>query len=802
MEVSVRRIVPWVVDWMTEDLQAVWPVTEGGISQSWQVEFQMPDLSIITVSAAKAQRMGYGLNATATRVVFRAPYNTSESRIIKNGSYHLEVILAKMYYSQPLIRLIVDTTTACPADPPMITNTSIFWLTPAILSPLVLDLVAYRDRGVSMGVDGRLLDPSVIATNGYSLSKNATTVNVTVPIGAPGGYTESDIVNNTYGTTYHIHLLLVHHWRGATADTTRHSAIKPINTPFMPQVPIFINRTVPETRYFNVSLGNFFPDVGLKAFIIKKVMVTLDEASRRGFRVGTVDNKNGTSAYVLQVPFGDPLVEQKYLEGNKRVYTLYVTYILTLLSKKKDFTYTDVVECVLKDVVPPTYDKTCTNNSLILNMTRGNMDMYWIPYIRDLPLTQALAASQNYKITQRASTLLIEVPLFSVGLVYEDITLRGIRARLDFALKDNKTLQVRSSYSFACNFPTDRLLLCLPNGTMKATVLSLDTKPRFDPRETHLKDPTCKPQEANNDLALFSFSVFSCGTTRQFVGGYLVYENEVTFDRKGLPPIKPIISRNSTYRLTLRCRYPLTDTQQVVGKYNTTIIGRRGISTDFSNEQAKVLRKRDENTQVSDLKVARDRTFTSFYHPGDFPLLIQQEESLYFEVDERRRGTSPTRAVRLQECWATPSHRTDGFPQWDLIMDGCAQKGTNYSVDLVQGPPSRFQLKIEGGLSEQYQLFVYCQGLVCDSLLESDRCQTACNEAKPGVWRRTVPVAEPYELLSAGPIRIGPGEAEVQYRHVEEKSWSTWIWLLSVGLAFIAAFTVGSVILALRLFVC
>ncbi|OCT59506.1 hypothetical protein XELAEV_18000928mg [Xenopus laevis] len=798
MEVSVRRIVPWIVDWMTEDLQAVWPVTEGGISQRWQVEFQMPDLSTIMVSAVEAQRMGYGLNATATRVVFRAPYNTSESQIIKVGSYKLEVILAKMYYSQPLIRLIVDTTTACPSDAPIITKTSIFWLTPAILKPLVLDLVAYKDRGVSMGVDGRLLDSSVIAANGYSLSKNATTVNMTVPIGAPGGYTESDIVNNTYGTTYHIHLLLVNHWRGATADTTRHSVIKPIITPFLPLLPIFFNRTVPENRYFNVSLGNFFPDVGLKAFIIRTVMVTLDEANRRGFRVQTTDNGNGTRAFVLQVPFSDPLVEQKYLEGNKRMYILSVTYILTLLNKKKDFTYTDVVECLLQDVVPPNYDQICEKDRLILNMTRGNMDMYWIPYIRNLPLTEALATSQNYKITQRGLTLLIEIPLFSVGLVYEDITLRGIKARVDFSLKDNKTLQVRSNYSFVCNFPTDRLLLCLPNGTMKATVFSLDTKPRFDPRQTHLKDPTCKPQEADNDRALFSFSVFSCGTTRQFVGDYLVYENEVTFDRKGLPPIKPIISRNSTYRLTLRCRYPLMDTQRLGGRYDT-IIGRRGFSADPVSEQAKVIRKRDERAQASDLKVAKDETFSSFYHPGDFPILIQQEETLYFEVDERR-VTSPTHDVRLHECWATPAQRTDGFPQWDLIVDGCAQKGNNYSADLVQGSPSRFQLRIEGSLSDQ--LYVYCQGLICDSLLEAERCQSSCKEAKPGVWRRTVPVLEPYELWSTGPIRIGTGESEVQYRHVEEKSWKTWMWLLSVGLAFVAAFTVGLVILAMRLFVC
>ncbi|KAG8430290.1 hypothetical protein GDO86_018044, partial [Hymenochirus boettgeri] len=667
MEVSVRRIVPWVTDWTTNDTQTVWPVdTQGGLSPSWQVEFKMLDNSVLMVTAADAFRMGYGLNATATRVVFRAPYNTSESRIMKVGGYKLEVILAKMYYSQPLIQLIVDTTTACPYDPPVFTNTTVSWLTPTMVTPLVVDYTTYSDRGVSMGVDGNLLEPNVIAQNGYILNNNGTTVDVTVPIGAPGGYTESDILNNQYGSTYHIQLLLVHHWRGAVADTTRHSAIKPISTPFRPQTLIFINNTDPKTRLFNVSLGNFFPDVDLKSFVIKGVNVALEEAKIRGFQVAKVDNRNGTDAYVLQVPFSDPLVKQEHLHGSIRQYTLYVTYVMTLLTKNKNFTYTDVVVCQLEDVVLPSYNKTCGKDRFILNMTRGNMDLYWIPFIRNLPLSETLVKSQNYRIFQNGSFFYMEVPLFAVGLVYEDISLRGIQARLDFSLKDNKTLQVRSSYSFECNFPTGRLLVCLPNGTMKATVLGLDTQPPFDPRETHLKDPTCKPQEANKDRALFSFSVYTCGTTRQFDSDYLVYENEVTFDRKGLPPSRSVISRNSTYRLTLRCRYPIVDTEQLVGRYNRTIYGPRGLSTDFSSVEAKVIRKRTDNTKVSDLKVAKDDTFTSFYTAWDFPVLLQRDEDLYFQAHEENEN--PLR-MEIQDCWATTSQQLM-LPTWDLIVDG------------------------------------------------------------------------------------------------------------------------------------
>ncbi|MGH0135415.1 UNVERIFIED_CONTAM: hypothetical protein FKN15_035523 [Acipenser sinensis] len=47
---------------------------------------------------------------------------------------------------------------------------------------------------------------------------------------------------------------------------------------------------------------------------------------------------------------------------------------------------------------------------------------------------------------------------------------------------------------------------------------------------------------------------------KDIMNNYLVYENEVMYTRALFPPSAPVITRDSEYRLTIRCRYPLNDT--------------------------------------------------------------------------------------------------------------------------------------------------------------------------------------------------------------------------------------------------
>ncbi|XP_077117751.1 uncharacterized protein LOC143774247 [Ranitomeya variabilis] len=778
MEVSVTRIIPAAI---LKILNLSGPVV--GISQRWQVWFNN---SNVPISAQDAINKGYGVSATVTRVVLRSPYVTPESQIVEHGNFHLDVVASNMLYSQTLLRIIVDTTIACPNDPPVFTDSTLSWFSPAVLSPLISGDFTMNE--LDMGVNGELINSTQITAYKYILRYDISEVEVTVPYGAPGGYLESDIINNTYTTQYRIHLLLQRQWLGINEDdSTTHTSYKPIIAPRVVHVPVFLNHTIKEDGYFNVSLGNFYSDMSVKSFIIYRVPLALDELPRRQMTIETAINPNDTHAFYLTVPFSDPVVEQTYLGGFERRYRLYVTYILVLLPQNKNLTYSGVVDCIIADAVPPSITSHCENDHLVINVERGNMDYYWLPYIRELPLNNALITSQNIIVQNSVTALDIEVPYTAVGLTYEVVSLDRSVASLNFTFRHNITQEIKFSHAISCPFPT-RGLICLSNGTMIAVVNSTVTKPEFDAHKAHLRDPNCTPKEATSEKALFIFAAYTCGTTRRFDGDYLVYENEVTFDRQVLFPEQPIISRDSSYRMTLRCRYPIRDNLWISGQHRNAISG-------IATSRAKVLRRR-ARTHMADLKLAKDESYAAFYQDGDFPVSVRPADVLHFQADVQ----SPEPMAELKDCWATTLPGKNGMTQWDLIVDGCGVEAEYVSTDVEASTEGSLRFKLKLHEAPISQLFIHCKVIICDALTHPESCTKICNQTAHLMDKRSAPLAT--ELVSAGPVQIVGRQSGVMYQHVAgETSWSTWTWALSLGLAVISAFTVGAIVLTIRLFI-
>ncbi|XP_072833095.2 uncharacterized protein LOC110087657 [Pogona vitticeps] len=581
MEVSVRRAVPGIAsEVLNEDWTAVWPVAQGAMNQVWQVVFRFQNGSLESMMATQAHALGYGVNTTATRVLFRTPYGTQQTEVVMVQGLEVEVARATVFYKQAWMILMVDTAVACPINPAVFTTTTLSWVVPRIMPSLVGFPHLYKDEAIEMGLDGLLIDRATAVRNGYTFQTDGIDfISITVPIGAAGGLTESDVINNYYGTTYSIKLLLDRRWQGDESDRTRHRSLKPFRTPFAPQTLVLINNTIPERGYFDISLGNFLPDVELVVVGIGGKPLSPEELKRRGFHLEEVPNPNNTRVLILQVPFADPLVEQEYLYANIRKYTLHLNYTLNLVQKDKPFTHLAVIECDVPDVVLPTFEGFCDTGRIGLVMIRGNLDRYWVPYVGNVRLTNEFVVSQNYTVQDDGHYFYLFIPLLAVGLSYQDISLQGVTAQLDFNLRDNKTQAITVAFPVACIFPTGKLLVCFPNGTMTATVLSLDTKPNLDPRKTHLRDQNCGPVAADETRALFSFPVTTCGTTRRFEGDYMVYENEVFFRREMVPEANPVITRDSQYRLTLRCRYPLNETLRVWAR---RLLGERGTPAPYA----------------------------------------------------------------------------------------------------------------------------------------------------------------------------------------------------------------------------
>ncbi|XP_030043513.1 uncharacterized protein LOC115457940 [Microcaecilia unicolor] len=800
VEVSVRRVVPGIANTpMNDDWLAAWPVARDALSHVWQIIFHFPNGSLFSTTAKDSHQWGYGINTSATRVVFRAPYNTSAFHLVETDGFRIAVIRTTVFYKQAWLVLMVDMAAACPVDPPIFQERSLIWMTPLVLSPLMVS-TAFHDGGVRMGLNGRLIDKSIMTHNSYQLLITSTAVTITVPIGAPGGHMQSDVIDNQYGTTYSINLLLERKWWGNGSDDTWHAAHKPITTPFLPHTPVLGNDTIADLGYFDVWLGNFFPDVELVSLDIADVLLSPAAARIRGFYLSEKLHLNGTKFYVLHVPFKDKLVQKTHLSGKLMRYTLYVSYTLNLVPKNKNFTITGVIVCDVPDVVLPTFEGSCTKDRLILIMTRGSLDRYWVPYVREMPLTEALVQSQNYAVQEDASTYRLEVPPLATGLVYEDITLRGLRVRLDFALRDNKTLAVKTTFSVTCNFPTGALLVCLPNRTMVATVLSLDARPAFDPRRTHLRDKNCRPTEADELRALFVFSLSSCGTSRRFDSNYLIYENDVTFEPEMIPVTAPVISRDSEYKLTIRCCYSLHEVASVWLDRNVSSGGSRGLSANvIYSSRARALRKRAHQLQDVRLRMATDGTYTVFHLEEDFPVLSLHTQPLFFQAELTIPHRAPSQTLMLQECWGTGAPYPDDAPQLDFIVQNCPVNTPMYETVLdhvtTESSLQRFAVKIQS-LGEQRlalgQVYLHCSISACSHMHGATvRCRRSCNNTESRMGSTLSGLGQQATYVALGPIAFQT-EDQVSLSHMGEETRHMWIWLV----------VVGSMMLLLLLLVC
>ncbi|MGH0185729.1 UNVERIFIED_CONTAM: hypothetical protein FKN15_018900 [Acipenser sinensis] len=251
-------------------------------------------------------------------------------------------------------------------------------------------------------------------------------------------------------------------------------------------MPAFLD-TIPEEKVFTVTLGIFNPDVELKNLTINGVPLTLPEAVNQGIVVTEVQHPNGTKSFVLKVPFTHPLIPQKYVGDGVREFTLNINYTLNILPENEPYFHPATIVCRVKDVVLPVIKGSCTENSIVFEGTHGNMDYFWVVYIGKHQLTSELAANRGYIFTN-LTKFIVEVPVFSVGCICEDISLRGVSVRVELTLRSAATLEVVLSSIQRCQFPTKQLLVCMPNGVMTVVAVTMEPIPVVDPSKTTLLD--------------------------------------------------------------------------------------------------------------------------------------------------------------------------------------------------------------------------------------------------------------------------------------------------------------------------
>nr|XP_055041376.1 zona pellucida protein AX 1 [Misgurnus anguillicaudatus] len=736
MEVSVNRLPAEITAMRTQsklgrgqvfDDQWVDTVPEAITSSYniWRMVFFTPKQKAMVLE--DALRTGYGVMTTKSRLVLRSAYDLPETYVENANGIPMKVIRVTTYFKKQWSVTMLDTIAACPTGGLVFTDELITWN-----FPWINPLIASAETNIIemfMGIDGKRIDSAQMAARGYSLTIVDYQIVMKLPVGGPDGYYKSHAVNNQYHIRYAIEPMLELLWRDSGVDTTRYKVLFPIKTPLMPRPPRFVDNSDSQLKVFDVLLGVFLYDVELVNITFSGGVLTVAEATARGFSIQEQRFQNGSKAFRLQVPFSDPFVVKTRADLVVTVYTLGIIYGFMILPEQVPFSYSASVEVTLQDIILPTLNGGCDKENFHIQISFGNLGKNFNVMLGTQDLTPERSA--EYGVSENATHMSFVVPFLASDVAFELMYPTSLRARLDVLVWEPVNGWSLGDFSIACNFPIT-MTECFSNGSMSALAVKVESLNQLSPRQLTLRDPSCKPKFSNERFAYFSFDANSCGTTRTFYDGVLMYQNEISLadvpayqqPLKGVPT-----TPDPEYRVTVSCFYRLNDTKTVAF-----------FTKPRENEP---LPETGYGVLNVVLRLAMDGSYSQFYAQEDYPVIQYLRRPLFFEV-ALLQSTDPQIELVLEDCWATLKDDRNSTPRWDLIVDGCVNLDDGYETvfhpvpsDWVQFPThiKHFEIKMFAFMEQNVilkdQIFVHCDAVLCDINQTDGICRKRCPSSNP-----------------------------------------------------------------------
>ncbi|XP_035004278.2 uncharacterized protein LOC118102293 [Hippoglossus stenolepis] len=565
MEVSVRSDVACPTGTKTDDWNAAVQTAYASANSDWQVMFQKVEEPLKPMELSEARTQGYVFDLTEGRLVFRTPYGQPESFNTEVNGVPVEVVHATLFSRQSWVVLMVDLVAACSMSEGSYDDAGyMVWETPEVLNPYVSGLTNTR---VSVGISGELLEQSVAEESGFIVEKHNGSVEISIPYNAEGGYRKS-FVSGDLNEYYIFHLYLEQIAVDEDHVDTRLRFHRTLATPLLPR-PVFTeNRTVLEERVFTIYLGDVPEDVEVSAVQLNEHKHIYKFGHESGHSITKVVHPNNTHGYTLKVPFDDPAVIKKFSKEDEAMkHILEVNYTLTVLPENETFFHLTSV-LALSDITPPEFDAVCSESGISFKLDHRPFDYLWHISIGSDLLSPELATQHGYIMTNDSQSLLLEVPLFTHGYVYEDVALKGFLGTFEILIQYQGTSEVQSSTVKTCPFSTAEFVLCSTDGKMTVVAdLSLAISSGGIPARSNLLNTHCGPKEADDTRALFSFPLNSCGSIIKLGKEYVTYENEISFSRKVNLQKNPSDSSNEIDRVTVQCTYPLAGLYRLFSFY-------------------------------------------------------------------------------------------------------------------------------------------------------------------------------------------------------------------------------------------
>ncbi|NXD19684.1 ZP4 protein, partial [Spelaeornis formosus] len=307
-----------------------------------------------------------------------------------------------------------------------------------------------------------------------------------------------------------------------------------------------------------------------------------------------------------------------------------------------------------------------------------------------------------------------------------------------------------------CYFGNTVTARCTPDGQFSIAVSRDVTKPPVALDSVQLASghsTGCVPVLTSSTFVVYQFPLSACGTTLQMIGDQAIYENELVANRDVKTGSLGSVTRDSIFRLHVRCSYPISGSSVPLSVQVFTLPPFPAVS--------------QSGPLSLELRIASDGSYTSYYTDSDYPVVKTLRDPVYAEVKILQR-TDPDLILVLHHCWATPSINPQDQLQWPVLVDGCPYAGDNYQTKLMPLSftsgllfPSHYQrftlytfTFVHSTSQEELSGLVYlhCSASVCHRSVK-ESCTTTCPPSVRGKRSAEHPFQEGTSHVSSkGPV--------------------------------------------------
>ncbi|XP_026227401.1 zona pellucida sperm-binding protein 4-like [Anabas testudineus] len=159
----------------------------------------------------------------------------------------------------------------------------------------------------------------------------------------------------------------------------------------------------------------------------------------------------------------------------------------------------------------------------------------------------------------------------------------------------------------------------------------------------------CKPKTTSSDAVTFRFTFTDCGTQSVIVDGIITYWINI----EGRHLQKGTIFRDTPFYLTVHCSFALAQRSPL----------------SFEVQQEKYSTLKSEGVLRTEMRFAKDSSYTSFYSSRDRQTMMELGQSVYVEIYILKHEHKDL-VLRLGDCWATPTQDPHDQQRWNLLVKG------------------------------------------------------------------------------------------------------------------------------------